>query len=455
MKKILVRCVLLVSLIQPLVVSALLPLVAGGLVMATNSTTLTTALFGSALVVGAAVGFVGLGSSTTPAAAPVLVHINASEPLPTPSGWTAPVSPSIEPKAPNLAHNSWGGTTWNIGAYSYGNAPQVCAQSSATPTRNGYDGLLYIRHPVATPTPTTGGYTWTYRTPCPTGGDYIFTAPVPTCPSGYTSSGGVCVATPGAVDKPSDSKCTIIRTGNTFAADPKDPDCSVGVGTDVTISGTEIEARPTNQKQKVKINGDGSVTTTTTTINTSNNTTTTTTINVSGTGVGNAKITGIGTTTVPGTGDQAGSTPIPSPGEDGKATEATLAAAKGKLDEIKAGQCGGSGQPACKIDETGTPTDATLSAQKSDFDKAGDARKGAIEGTGTSPVTSLGFGLSIPWPSPGGCSNPSFSIPHMGTLSPDFCAKHADVQAAMNWIVIVGAMISIFLIGIGAFRGGK
>jgi len=441
MKKLLTRFVLFVALIQPVIASAILPLVAGGLVMATNSTSLATALFGSTLVVGAAVGFVALGSNTTPAAAPVLVHINAAEPLPTPSGWTAPVSPSIEPKAPNVSqYECPAGHTCND---STANSTNACSwplgEIHVTPGNVAYKRIATF--------PESG---WAHQLNC--GGAYVYakSAYLAQCPSGYTASGGVCVATVGAVTKPSDSKCTIIRTGNTFAADPNDPDCSAGVGTDVTISGTEIEARPSNQKQKVKINGDGSVTTTTTTINTTNNTTTTTTINVSnGSGVGNTKITGIGTTTVSGTGDQAGTTPIPNSGEDGKATEATLSAAKAKLDQIKDGQCGGTGQPSCKIDETGTPTESTLGDAKTDVDSKYSAHTDAIAGVTNKTGADLGFGLSITWPS-GSCTNPTFALPKAGSLTIDFCGKRAPIIAALEWLVLFCTIWMIVNIGFNA-----
>jgi len=350
------------------------------------------------------------------------LHVNPKEALPTPSGWTAAVPPSIEPKAPNLALNTWTGPTINTTPYNFGNPPFVCPMMLGLLTEylNTFDNLVYRRSPNA------ADAGWTYRNGCGgTPASYIQTKPLPVCPQGYSSSGGQCVATPGAVPKPSDGHCEIIRTGNTFAADTNDPDCAVNPG--VTVASGTVTAKPSDllptKFESVTNSGTGATVVTVTTINTGNNTTTVSTFNLSApdgtTGV--VKVTGISTSTYQGVGDAVSGTP--------------------------------SSNGTVKIDESGTPTDGSLSSEKAAFDAAAAARKAGIEGSGG--VTSLGFGLTIPWPSSGGCSNPSFTIPKAGGVTLDFCSKHSDVQLILNWLVIVAAMLSIFLIGVAAIKGGK
>lgn len=443
MKNFLAKIVFLLAL-TPFAVHAILPLVIGGLVMATNSTTLTTALVGSAAVIGAAVAFIGMGgdpATTPPANSPLLVKINPSEPMPTPSGWTAPVAPSTEPKAPNVALNT------PDPAYPQTSTDSSCSEPVGTQIyyipearyRKLIDDSMVSAHQAAG---------WSFIASCgsPNIGKHRFGHAVAACPTGYTSNGSQCVATPGAVTKPADSKCTIIRTGNTFSADPVDPDCTAGLPATVSVTGTEVVVNPSaTQKQSVKINGDGTTTATTTTINTTNNTTTTNTTNINnGGGVGNSKITGIGTSTVNGTGDQAGTTPtIEFPTDYNR--EVTQQGIKTTLDQIKAGQCGATGQPACKLDETGTPTDGSLTAAQSAIDAAfADVVTGVNNIGGSAKINDLGVGLPLTLPNTA-CENPTFAMPKgHGNLVVPLCSVSTDVQAIMAWIMAALTLVSLW-----------
>lgn len=450
MKKIIAKSLVVLALL-PLTAQAILPLIVGGLVMATNSASLTTALVGSAAVVGAAVAFIGMGgdpATTPPANSPILVKINPAEPMPTPSGWTPPVSPSTEPTAPNTAQN-----TGDPGVPPYSgstiNQTTGCAlMAQNTVVKQG--GTYWLRETgSATPTsPTAGAGGWVFQNNCVAGqgGGTLWFAQVPTCGTGYTPSGGSCVATTGSVSKPGDGKCTIVRTGSTFSGDPMDPDCSVSnVPVTVTISGSEVTVKPSNtETQTVKTNPDGSTTSTRTTINTTNNTTTTETVNINnGGGVGNSKITGIGTTTVNGTGDQAGTTPIPKldiPTDYNR--EPTQQAIKANLDQIKAGQCGGPSQPKCGIDESGTATEGNFTQATSDLDAASLQRQGQVAGVAAGDrVTSIGADWSFTGLLPScGCAPLSFTF-HGWTGGADWCPLFGETRTLFAWFYgLLGAL---------------
>jgi len=382
MKKFLAACVLVCGPVG--VAYALLPLVVGTLVMATNSTTLTTALVGSAAVVGAAVAFFGMGSATTVENSPMQVQINAAEALPTPSGWTAAVSPSVNPTPPaSVAAAALQGSVIAAGqqcGYATNRAPGEYFQ--------GAGGQQFFIYSAAAGIPAPAGSVFQ----CATGsyaGLQTNLAQINRCTAGYSWSGGAtCNLSDAAqVMKPTDGKCTVIRVGNVFSGDPKDPDCSAGLPTTVTITGTQISARPSNtQEQKVKINGDGSVTTTTSTINTSSNTTTTTTINVSaGTGPGQTKITGIGTTTVSGTGDQAGTTPAATEFPTDYNKEATQAEIKAGIEQLN--------QKMDTAPMASVPTDQA--AKKSEYDSAVSSHKGKIDEISSDPLNNRGISFSF------------------------------------------------------------
>jgi len=441
---------------------ALLPLIPLGFNIAlvgTAAAGLALPLVGAAVVVGAIVGLVTLNSSSPsdPSLGPIKVQINPSEPLPTPTGWTPAVAPSVNPSPP-ASGGSPAGLTGVI-ATSNANAVSLCL-SSASGTPIQLSGIQYEVGilPYAIPSgfvfnQACGASTYPGRV----GQQANLYIRTNNCPSGYTQSGSNCnLTSPSLVVKPSDGQCQIIRVGNTFSNDPQDPDCAAGnVPTTVSVTGTQITARPSaTQTDSVKINGDGSTTITTSVINSGNNTTTTTTINISaGTGIGTTKITGIGTTTVNGTGDQAGVGTAPAaafPTDYNR--ESTQTAIKATLDAIKAGQCGAAGQPKCAIDETGTPTAETLAPGKAEVSSSMDARKSQIEQSGDK--TSWPSPFAITFPVSASCTDLSFAIPHTGkTLDLPICSKFAPVRTVIEWMLGIFCAWSIYGIATSAVKG--
>lgn len=451
MKKTLSRFVLLLAL-SPGCAFALLPLIPLGFglgLVGTSASGLTLALVGAAVAVGAAIGLVNL-ATPDPASTnsgPVQVMINPSDPLQTPSGWTPPVSPAVQPSPPTNGGSALVAFPWCSSAVAcsastinnFVGAQELCRQFNATSN--------------FVPGPVTGNQIGT----CSVIGIAVSHNTYNYCLAGYTLSGNNCVLSNAAVvEKPSDGICTIVRTGNTYSGDPRDPDCAVSnIPATVTISGSQITARPSGgSTQRTTINADGSTTITNSTTNNTNNTTTTTTINISAsTGAGTTKITGIGTTTVNGTGDLAGqgtapATPFPSDYN----RETTQQGISNKLDQLKAGQCGGAGQPPCKLDETGTPTTDALTAGRAEVAKGMDDRKSQIESSTDKSAWPSPF--SITFPTGSNCTDISFAMPrNKGNLEIAICSKLAPVRGVLEWMLGIFAAFSIYLIGINAVRG--
>jgi len=135
---------------------------------------------------------------------------------------------------------------------------------------------------------------------------------------GYTQSGANCVLTDRTqVQKPAGTICSILRSGNTFQADPQNTSgCSLpsmthnGVTYNIT-SDTISQAKPDGTTQTVKVNADGTVTHSVDVPNVQNGTTTrgVNTYGVPpGTGAG-APLDGTTVGTIDGTGTGAGTTP--------------------------------------------------------------------------------------------------------------------------------------------------
>lgn len=177
------------------------------------------------------------------------------------------------------------------------------------------------------------------------------------CPQGYTQSGTSCSLSNAAYALwPSDGKCTVARVGNTFANNPRDPDCSGGNPYQLP-SGTSTSSKSSDGSSitstgidgstvTVKINTDGTSTATYSKPDPNGTVTDSTTINISaaggggtqGTGgaTGTAIVTGTNTGTTPGTGNLAGTGTGTSPSLDTSslAKDSTLQAVKTNTDSI-------------------------------------------------------------------------------------------------------------------------
>lgn len=155
---------------------------------------------------------------------------------------------------------------------------------------------------------------------------------------------------------------------------------------------------------------------------------------------GVAQITGTGSGTLSG-----GVTPS---GTGSASTDA-------KLDQIKAGQCGGPGQPKCnmQIDETGTPTDGYLTAQKSDFSAAVNTTVGTINNlAGEGVRSSIGIGFNpIFFDAP--CEDPTFAIPGgRGNLIVPMCDKKGAVSKIMDFLMWAFTAFYLWGLAVSSFK---
>lgn len=403
-----------------------------------------------ALVFGApaALGTVAIGSlvagitfptpsSDSSATGAVEVQLSPSAQLATPSGWTAPTSGQVEPTPPSSQPST--GTQYyitstcctndkfptaleackNLAVKEYGDDPSYYSVSGAQCLRFGS-----VRGNIST---TVG------------------------CPSGYAYNGTTCdLQDPNQAMKPSDDRCTIKRTGNSFAVDPRDPDCASGkIPATTSISPNIITTTNSDGSTKsVQINADGSSTITESRPNNSNNTTETNTTTLSAPNAsGSVSVTGQGSGVAPGTGTQAGSSAPPlniNFDKSGLATEGTLAGIKSDTGAIKDSLTAPSG------------TDTSLGDASTGLDNATD---GVVAGYNALPTDPTHRTWSTPldsflFPSTCGCS--PFTATAFGrSFTFDFCDKWEMLRNALSWIVYMLGAFSIFGIMLNKTGGGK
>lgn len=345
------------------------------------------------------------------------IPVSPNEPLPTPSGWTPAVAPSVQPTPPGSASlvESYSCTS-GVGPYS--GATREAACQAVVDQLNVVDGPTFS-YTLGTCAPTScvihkfssgvcGGA-------CADASGSV--SDTSSCPAGYTAGGGSCtLSNASLVIKPVDGKCGIVRSSGVFTADANDPDCTGGV---VTASGDTASASDGGQSAQVKINGDGSVTIT----------------DSRPSGDGNTQVTRIHGSAPDGSGE------VDVVGWSRNWTEGW--GEGGSEDGADVG-CGAPGQPPCKIDETGTPTDGgSLAAANSSLDTAVAAGESGIGTYATSAKQSdLGVTLTVSWPDVA-CSNPSFDV-FGRPLVVEFCAYEDDVDAVMSWLVYVLGAFTVF-----------
>lgn len=392
---------------------------------------------------------------------PNQITVNPKTPLATPAGWTDPVPPSIDPVPPSTTatgsppatartlNTSCGGFNTGVSDLSNGDAKFCGDGTNATgymcTTNPPPSGWNLVELMQGTNACTTSGGTWRATRSVSCSGGYWDLATnsctSATCPAGYTYSGGTCnLSDPSVVQKPSDGTCTIKRVGNSFSGDPLDPDCSANPG--VVVNSDTVTVSPksgSSENAQYKFIPDGSGSITITTPNDDGTTSQRTVVfGPPNPSTGSVAITGTSQATFSGTGSQVGSTPIGELPSDYN-RETTQQSILSKL------------QSGLSIDETGTPSNSSLAAQKTLLDDATNAQIAQIEGV--TNVTNLGLGLSITWPV-SSCSDPSFSIPGTGkSLVVPMCEKRSDIQLGLNWLVAMLGAFTLFQIGASAISG--
>lgn len=368
----------------------------------------------------------------------VEVQLSPSAQLATPAGWTAPTSGQVEPTPPST-----------------GSPPSLCYKSDPNniPCQSGTgDMQSYLRSRY--------GYASIVCSMVNDGvnPEYMNCEQQPyfsmsfgknySCSPGYANQSGSCVLSdPSLVMKPSDSRCTIKRTGNSFDVDPRDPDCASGkIPATTAISSNVITMTKADGSTKaVTINADGSSTITESRPNNSTNTTETNTTTLSAPDASGAvKVTGQGSGVAPGTGTQVGSSAPPvnvNFDKSGLATESTAAGIKSSVDAIKDGLDPGS-------------ADSSLSTQKSAFDSAMDGLTSMFASEPSRSLTGLDddFSLGGYLPAQCGCTPLTMTF-HGHTASYDWCAPMAVFKDVLSWMF--GMLTAVYVLSLFRIGGSK
>lgn len=111
------------------------------------------------------------------------------------------------------------------------------------------------------------------------------------------------------------------------------------------------------------------------------------------------------------------------------------------------------GQEPLKIDESGTPTDGSLSAQKADYEAKSNERKSLIDSMANQGNHGLTWDWQFELPS-GGCSAYTFTIAGRSfTLDP--CEKLGWIRDALGFLIYITTALALLSIATGQGREGK
>lgn len=414
------------------------------------------------------------------------VMINPRKPMPAPPGWTPSTDTSTATNAqpnPPAVDDFPPGDRWRTGSGLFRATPGLACddgavvKSSATgqPGRWSYSGVTEDVNSTQKRCGMTDTLNGTTLSPASAGVTVNLTAN--TCDSGYTPSSGQCVLTTATqVDKPLDGKCTVMRSGNTFSGDTRDPDCGYSalgstnhgqlkVNSATNISGTDtqgntVDVTITGSSAKVTVKNGKDGATKTTVINTGTPSTETST----NPDTFAPPVTGTSQNATVGTGDQSTTTPstsgsgtpldISSLNKEGTQQQAVnkLTEISGKLDDIQ--PCGGTDQPKCQIDEGDTATTDTDMRNKMDQEKAEmEGYADELEGKIAAQQDGVGSGLTNPLidmlagASGSTCTNPVFDATSVkaGAISTiDICSHRDQVHDVLGWCLYALTAVGIW-----------
>jgi hypothetical protein len=357
--------------------------------------------------------------------APLVIQLDPNKPLTTPTGWSSPTQP---PATSSLTTTyGWTGDTVSaandvtpLAACQSRWATSVTADSSTLATF----GYYTCRNSVATSVGTVKGFT--------------------KCPPGYTQSGSSCnLSSASSAKKPIMGQQNIVRTGNTFAIDPQiNP---ADINPKVTVTSTQVKVTSTDgSNTTVTINSDGTSTAVTNTPVTGGNTRVDTTNFGAPTGSG-APVTGTSSATVQGQGSLQTTSPT-----TGTTIDVSALNKEATQQQILAGQCGGTNNPKCKVDDSGftdskTTADSKITSAKDAIDNVfTDA-----ETKNTNQSGGVGEGLSNPIldaiPTDSTCINPALdATAHTPRVEIPLCEHVADMQPVLKWCVYIFTLFGIW-----------
>lgn len=434
-----------------------LPLIAMVLEAASADAAFSTSLALSSAAVGSAIAFIKFHDPVNNSVFTVQLHPKA--PLETPGGWSPPTT-TVQPMPPAT-------TTASLAFFD----PTSCLGTGSTPN---YASMSLLAGAMNTARcGATNGTEFSAGVGVQilfNGSFYTNAGQINTCSAGYSLISGSCNLSDAlVVIKPVLGRDMLIRTGNTYSHDPQQNAADVNTLNSVVFSspaaGQLIYKNPnTGEVTRVTTNQtDGTTIIETTKPNpdgvTSNRDTTTLTA-PGVTAADPPKVSGQKHEALQGVGDAVG----PSPGTSSSApvtvdtsnlathsdvstVGSKIDASNTKLDAIKNALCGGSGQPPCKLDETGTPGTFT-GTQSAGLDAQADSlvsqiqnqRNGAGQGLSIEPITN-----AIPATSQ--CVNPGFDASdiHAGAkFTLPLCEHASQVQPYLRWVVWIFTAIGIW-----------
>jgi len=397
---------------------ALIPLVPGVVPLLTYlgaTTTLATALDYS-LVLHAGILAIAFNRDAEPVTSStsgkLTVRLNPKTPLPTPSGWTAPVAPSVSPTPPAQIL-----ATTNPNFINSANHDVICNTAFFN------QGTVYLaangnsyQAAVGAASTALSADGWGNTGACGNGVLMVKYIPPSGCPDGYTASGSNCNLTNSAVvQQPSNDNCQIVRVGNTYSAPDNDPDCATN---SPTMSGATVTPNTVSMTRSdgsvatVTINPDGTTTASESYPDIPNSKTHTLTTNYSAPNpsTGEVTLTGISTGSTPGvgTGTSGGSGQSHGPTGDGQIVVDKLTAQDAAAAAAAAGNSQLPENPS-KVSDLGLPQ--------------------------SNPYNSDFSGLSLP-SSSGGCVNLEIDLPYLGHLSISPCQVVDAVAPMVNYLII-------------------
>lgn len=295
-------------------------------------------------------------TNATQQSAPLTIQLNPNIPLVAPAGWTPAIPPATQPTPPSTATPTKFFRTFDTTSQ---NGTELCNQPAI---KQGFCGsTTACGTATAVETSATAFQCRATRTSDGVqmvGNGIIFYE----CPTGYGASGTSCTLNNAPiVVKPVKGKMEIVRSGNTFAVDPRINPLDIIPPSVVTVTPSKITVNhSTGAKSETTINPDGTSSISTSTPN-SNNTTTTVTSNFSvpAAGTGMVTVTGASQRTVDGTGISAGTTAstASSPAIDISSLnkEVTQGQIKGELTKLN---------DYMKCDDCTLPVDKTIEEKK-------------------------------------------------------------------------------------------
>lgn len=376
-----------------------------------------------------------VNTPTTSNGGQITVYIDPKKPLVAPAGWTeAPVGTSNTGSNPQPSPppNTNTKIIWSLNEYPGTQYPTGEDACKAYPAVSGKPWLSYVG--VTYTSSQAGGCN--YSSNGVAYNNFTATSGSVQCPPGYAMSNGQCTLNdPSLVKKPVDGNCAIVRSNNSFGADPLDPDCPTTTATMPTPS--TIQLKKNNEIMEATINGDGSVTTKMTGPDGTGNTESTI-VNFEPPKAGLGMFpTGTSNTSTQGTGDlnnpNAPVQKMEHPTDYSR--EATLQSANTKLGQIND-----------SLNPTGAGPDTSLTSQKNDHESKAASHKGLFDGIGAKGQSQDGgiFGWSwLPSIPTATCAPLNFGTSaYMTTL--DLCPTLDLIRGLAGYAMYLGTAWALF-----------